>query len=174
MPGYARPQTYTTASQVSFVPVNNILSNNVQAAIQELDDESDIYYQSTAPSNAPTSTIWVDSDNNVSYIYNGSSWVNTLTTLSYQSSSPSNPVTGQLWVDSDTLALFVYNGSSWVNAAGAGATGGGTNKAFYENDITITDNYTISTNKNAGSFGPVTINSGVTVTVPSGSVWTVI
>ena len=45
---------------------------------------------------------------------------------------------------------------------------------FYENNITLTSNYTITTNKNAMTAGPVTINSGVTVTVPSGSTWTVV
>ena len=45
---------------------------------------------------------------------------------------------------------------------------------FYENNITLTSNYTITTSKNAGTFGPVTINSGVTVTVPSGSTWTIV
>lgn len=59
-------------------------------------------------------------------------------------------------------------------SSGGGATGGGTDKAFYENDLTITTSYTITTNKNAGTFGPVTINSGATVTVPSGSVWTIV
>lgn len=62
----------------------------------------------------------------------------------------------------------------WDAAGGAGAVGGGTDKAFYENDITITTNYTITTNKNAMSAGPITVNSGVTVTVPSGSVWTIV
>jgi hypothetical protein len=53
-------------------------------------------------------------------------------------------------------------------------TGGSTDKIFYENGVTVTTNYTISTSNNAGTFGPVTINSGVTVTVPSGSVWTIV
>jgi len=57
---------------------------------------------------------------------------------------------------------------------GSGVTGGGTDKAFYENDTTITTNYTITAGKNAMTAGPVTINSGVTVTVPSGSVWSII
>lgn len=43
-----------------------------------------------------------------------------------------------------------------------------------ENDTTITANYTINTGRNAMSAGPISINSGVTVTVPSGSVWTVV
>jgi len=55
-----------------------------------------------------------------------------------------------------------------------GATGGGTDAVFYENDQTVTADYTITTDKNAMSAGPVTINTGVTVTVPSGSVWTIV
>jgi hypothetical protein len=69
----------------------------------------------------------------------------------------------------DTVVTSV-NG---VVVAGS-ATGGGTDKVFYENDITITTSYTIGTNKNAMTAGPITINSGVTVTVPSGSVWSII
>jgi hypothetical protein len=53
-------------------------------------------------------------------------------------------------------------------------TGGGTNKAFYLNDTVISTNYTVPTNQNAGTFGPVTINSGVTVTVNSGSYWSIV
>jgi hypothetical protein len=53
-------------------------------------------------------------------------------------------------------------------------TGGGTDKIFYENGITVTTDYTIATSNNAGTFGPVSINSGVTVTVPSGSNWSIV
>ena len=62
---------------------------------------------------------------------------------------------------------------SWA-AAGGGAVGNGTNEIFWENDQTITGDYTITNNKNAGSFGPITIQSGVTVTVGSGETWTVV
>lgn len=46
--------------------------------------------------------------------------------------------------------------------------------AIWENTQTIGTSYTITSNRNAFSAGPITINSGVTVTVPSGSVWTVV
>ena len=62
---------------------------------------------------------------------------------------------------------------SWGDAA-AGATGGGTNKIFWENDQTIDYNYTVTNNKNAMSAGPITINNGVTVTVGSGENWTIV
>jgi hypothetical protein len=42
------------------------------------------------------------------------------------------------------------------------------------NSATVTANYTIPSGSNAMSAGPVTVNSGVTVTVSSGSIWTVV
>lgn len=55
-----------------------------------------------------------------------------------------------------------------------GATGGGSNKVFFENDTTVSVNYTITAGKNAMSAGPITINGGVDVTVPDGSEWSVV
>ena len=73
-----------------------------------------------------------------------------------------------------TLSSFEgYNGSAWTSVGG-GATGAGTDKIFWENGQAVTGDYTIASGSNAGTFGPITINSGVTVTVPSGSVWTVV
>jgi len=67
---------------------------------------------------------------------------------------------------------------SFVDQSGGGAVGGGTDKVIIENGTTITTNYTIGTEFgstcNAGSFGPITINAGVTLTIPSGSVYTVV
>ena len=62
---------------------------------------------------------------------------------------------------------------SWA-AAGGGAVGGGTDNIFWENDQTVTQDYTISNAHNAGSFGPIEIQSGVTVTVGAGETWTVV
>lgn len=55
-----------------------------------------------------------------------------------------------------------------------GATGGGGDRIFWENDQTVTTDYTITNNKNAMSAGPITISSGITVTVGTGEVWTVV
>jgi len=66
-----------------------------------------------------------------------------------------------------------YSNSAW-GAVGGGATGGGSDQVFIENDQTVTTDYTISTNKNAVSAGTLTVNSGVTVTVPSGARWVVV
>jgi len=45
---------------------------------------------------------------------------------------------------------------------------------FHESVQTISTNYTITTGSNAMTPGPITIASGFTVTVPSGSVWTIV
>ena len=68
------------------------------------------------------------------------------------------------------------NGSgalSFVDQA-EGAVGGGTDKTFLETDNSVNSNYTLSTNRNAMTTGPVTINSGATVTVPSGQRWVIL
>ena len=54
------------------------------------------------------------------------------------------------------------------------ATSGAIDDIFYENSTTVSSDYTITASKNAMSAGPITIGSGVTVTVPSGSTWTVV
>lgn len=73
-----------------------------------------------------------------------------------------------------TLGKFEgYNGAAW-GAVGGGATGGGSDDIFVENGQTVTTNYTITTGKNAMSAGPITISSGITVTIPSGSTWVVV
>lgn len=62
----------------------------------------------------------------------------------------------------------------WQTPTAVALKGGGGDQVFVENDQVVTTNYTITTNKNAMSAGPITVNQGVTVTVPSGSTWTVV
>jgi len=73
--------------------------------------------------------------------------------------------------------VVACNGTDVWNVASVGTsvpTGGGTDAIFYNNGQTVTTDYTIPTANNSGTFGPLVINSGVTVTVPTGSTWTVI
>ena len=73
----------------------------------------------------------------------------------------------------DKVLGYTSNGMEWVVAA-AGATGGGTDKVFWVNDQSIDEDYTIPDGKNAGTFGPVTIAAGKTVTIGDGEYWTII
>jgi hypothetical protein len=86
---------------------------------------------------------------------------------------PASPNSGMIRFNTDLGQFEGYNGTAW-SSVGGGATGGGSDTVFLENSNTVTTNYTLSTNKNAVSAGPVTINSGVTVTVPSGASWVIV
>lgn len=68
----------------------------------------------------------------------------------------------------------VYFVSSGASGGALVPTGGGTNKVFYPNDQTVTDSYTMSSSQNYGTFGPVSIGTGATVTVPAGTTWSVV
>ena len=72
-----------------------------------------------------------------------------------------------------TLSQFEGYGSAW-GSLGGGATGGGSDTVFVENSDDVTTNYTITSGKNAMSVGPITVESGVVVTIPSGSRWVVL
>ncbi len=84
-----------------------------------------------------------------------------------------SPSAGFFRFNSDVTKFEGYNGTSW-GSVGGGATGGGSDEVFIENAQTVTTNYTITTTKNAMSTGPITVNSGITVTVPSGSNWVIL
>tara|TARA_A100000171_G_C2072026_1_gene115197 strand:+ start:178 stop:780 length:603 start_codon:yes stop_codon:yes gene_type:complete len=82
---------------------------------------------------------------------------------------PSSPSTGDFRFNSTTTSAEIYNGSEFTAVGGgAGATGGGNDEVFFESDTNVTTDYTITSGKNAHTVSPI-VNSGVTVTVPSGS-----
>ena len=82
---------------------------------------------------------------------------------------PGSPATGDIRFNSTTTSAEIYDGSAFTAVGGgAGATGGGNDEVFFESDQAVTTSYTLTANKNAHTVSP-TINSGVTVTVPSGA-----
>jgi hypothetical protein len=88
-----------------------------------------------------------------------------------QAERPSAPAAGMFRFNDDSDEFEGYDGSTW------GSIGGGSNITpfgLFENAKLIVADYTIGTNNNAISGGPIEVNTGVNVTVPSGSVWTVV
>jgi hypothetical protein len=79
------------------------------------------------------------------------------------------PTTGMIRFNSTDAQFEGYGGSQWSSIGGASAGG-----AIYENKQSITSNYTMSTNYNGESVGPITVASGVSVTIPSGSRWVIL
>ena len=68
-----------------------------------------------------------------------------------------------------TGALPAIDGSALTGVAST--TGGG---AIYENSATISASRTIPSGSNGMSAGPIAVASGITLTVSSGSVYTVV
>ena len=154
------------ANNVGFTPYGNIAATNVQTAIQELDDEK--LATTTAASTylaKAGGTITGNVDNTATGYFDLPSGTT--------AERPASPNAGWARFNTDTVQFEGYTGALW-SSIGGGARGGGSDAVFFENDQTVTTNYTLTTNKNAVTAGPCTINSGVTVTIPSGSSWVVV
>ena len=64
--------------------------------------------------------------------------------------------------------------ASGGSTGGKAPVGGNTFGVFYENDQVMVTDYTITTGRNAMSAGPITVNPGVVLTIPSGSTYTIV
>lgn len=84
---------------------------------------------------------------------------------------PGTPTAGMIRYNSENQQFEGY-AAAWGGFGGASGASG--NAVFYENDTNVTASYQITSGKNAMSAGPITLNAGVVVTIPSGSVWTVV
>ena len=82
---------------------------------------------------------------------------------------------GRLAIGTAGQALVVNTGATAVEwGDGGGATGGGTDKIFYNNGQTVTTAYTVPSGENAMSAGPVSVNSGINVTLTGTSEWVIV
>ena len=83
------------------------------------------------------------------------------------------PADGMIRYNVTTSGFEGYAGGEW-GSIGGGATGGGGDQVFYENELNVTTSYTLTTNRNAVSTGPITIDAGAVVTIPSGQRWVIL
>ena len=86
----------------------------------------------------------------------------------YQTASST---TSFLTAPTSANTALVWNGSAFVWVAGTTPLANG---CVYENGQTITSNYTMTSGNNGESAGPITVSTGVTVTIPSGSRWVIL
>jgi len=84
------------------------------------------------------------------------------------------------WAEVDALPTQTSHSGKYLTTDGSSASwttvstsGNTTTEGLYEHAHTISANYVITTNNNALTAGPITINSGISVTVPSGSTWVI-
>lgn len=149
---------------------------------------------STTPPVSPIvgDTYW-DSDEGTAYIYYDdgvtSQWVPLVPSTSgggagfeVATTPPASPSAGNTYWDSDEGNAYIYYDdgvdSQWVplvpSTPPKNATGGGTDEVFFENMQTVNTSYTLTTGRNAMSAGPITVSSGVSVTIPSGQSWVIV
>lgn len=111
--------------------------------------------------NANTATV----PNNLAFVGTGS-----ITLPSGTTAERPTPAAGMIRYNSTSGEFEGYNGSAW-GTIGGGASAGG---AIYQNKNSVSVNFTFDTNYNGMSVGPLTIDSGVTVTVPTGQRWVIL
>jgi hypothetical protein len=93
--------------------------------------------------------------------------------------SSTGPTLTRTLVQSSTGSLLSLTGAARVYVIQAAADmmpigGDDDNQVFYENGQSVTKNYTVNAARNAMAAGPITIANGVTVTVPNGTVLTIV
>lgn len=172
----ASAPTTTYANQLWYDETNNILkirneANSAWISIGTLDQTTNVF----SPFAGSTSVTVTGTDLNavVNKVPRTSTTGSAGVPAGTQAQRDASPLAGYFRFNSDLGKFEGYNGSAW-GSVGGGATGGGADEIFFENGQTVTNSYTITNNKNAMSAGPITINSGVTVTVGAGEVWTVV
>jgi len=79
------------------------------------------------------------------------------------------PIAGAMRFNSTDTSFEGYNGTEW-GSIGGGAVDG----IFYENEQSVSGDYTIVSTKNAMTAGPITVGAGVTVTIETGGRWVVL
>lgn len=130
---------------------------------------------------------YFNTTDNLTYIYNGSSWQVTVTDTSGLVAKTSStgsavipvgtdaerdgsPSTGYFRWNTDQASAEIYDGTDWGAVGGGGAATTG----FMEHANTISENQALTSGNNAVSGGPITIDTGYSVTVPTGSTWTIV
>lgn len=134
---------------------------------------SAVRYQASETPGTVVGELWIDSDDEAAFSNSNDYLMVTTASATYafktafQSASPSGSGSGQFWVDSDDNLLYVYNGAGWLSVTPP-------INAFQLNTKTVSTDYTLDSQYNAVSAGPITINTGITVTIPSDSVWVIV
>jgi len=98
-----------------------------------------------------------------------------------------DPGQGDLAYHTVQARMYVHyedeDSKQWVDASPAGDAGGGGNGTtkgggedlvFQENTMVCTANYTLTPDRSALSAGPITINDGVTISLPDNQNWVIL
>ena len=164
----------TTAKIVDDAVTADKLANSINAAIAANTAKSG---NATHTGEVTGSTALTIADNIVD---EANLKVSNTPTNGYFLSAQSGDTGGMTWAEVDALPSQSGNSGKFLTSNGSSATwavvntdSNTTSKSLYEMANTISADYTITTNNNALSAGPITINSSISVTIPSGSTWVI-
>ena len=160
------PVGSATAPSVHFGQTNTGIFKGASHRVSVTSDGTQVFFADGTGININSSKElrWKDNDNTNYIGFKAPTNITSSVTLTLPATDA--PVSGYALISNASGTL------SWGVAGGA--VGGGTDQVFWENGQAVTTDYSITNGKNAGSFGPITINSGVTVTVGSGETWSVV
>lgn len=168
-------QAYVNGMTLSFVVVNN----NTSAVTIDVDGlgAKEIVFSGTTPlvpgQLIAGSMVAIEYDGTRFQLVANAAQRTPAVVTGTTAARPATPVAGLVRLNTDTAKFEGYNGSVW-SGIGGGATGGGSDAVFIENNKTVTTTYTIPATNSAMSTGPITINAGVVITVPTGSKWVIL
>lgn len=114
-------------------------------------------------------TLYANTVNVTGYLYGNGAFLTGVSTSGGLANTSGISFNGNLYFPSGNVAIGNTTSIQKFEVVGNMAVSN-----FYENDINVASNVTITTGRNAMSAGPITINNGVVVTVPSGSTWTIV
>ena len=140
----------------TFVKTANNFTDALKTSLETMEDSADV----TDATNVEAAGAVMESGNTASAKIPAG-------TTAQRDGSPS---AGFFRWNTTNSSAEIYDGSAWGLVGGGNTTG----KVMWEHSYTVAENYEITSGNNAVTAGPITINSGFSVTVPSGSSWAII
>ena len=140
----------------TFVKTANNFTDALKTSLETMEDNADV----TDATNVEAAGAVMESGNTASAKIPAG-------TTAQRDGSPS---AGFFRWNTTNSSAEIYDGSAWGLVGGGNTTG----KVMWEHSYTVAENYEITSGNNAVTAGPITINSGFSVTVPSGSSWAII
>jgi hypothetical protein len=174
----------------SGITTSTNLNNNVDVTITNTGNNgTEFFYGDTPPISPVVGDRWINSNNFRELVYindgtstqwieiSGSSGTNTSSNnFTYGNQAPVLPAVGDRWLDSNSGKEFIWviAGATgvWMQAASGSLTT--YNGPILETSKVISSNITITSNTNAISIGPVQINTGAYVAVPTDQAWLIL
>ena len=146
---------WAIGSDIQAYDATIVVDADIGVTVQGYDANTNVYKNNVVATTTPA----VSNDNTEGYEV-GSQWTDVTADITY------------FCLDATTGAAV------WQSVGSGGGVGGGDDIVGFENDVATTGggtgDYTITTNKNMVTAGTLTITAGDTITVPSGSTWTIV